>query len=143
MSINIEWHERDLRPIGCDDPMFYHYSNANTHQLICTISDGTNAISVYCDGEMRVIHKPSGNIIKDSDALVEAGIDNDEALIQAWFDYETFEVIHNTWFDLYEQGVTIGGEHLDSVCDSLTMAIDTCTELLNAWKETTNDTANV
>jgi len=143
--INIEWHEQDLRPLGREDAMFYHYSNANTHQLICTVSDGTNSVSVYCDGEMRVIYKPEDTLIKDSVALVEAGILNDEYLQEAWFDNDTFDVVNNTWYDLYGSNglwATTHEEHLDCIYDTLTDSIERCITILEEWETQANDNAD-
>jgi len=109
---------------------------------------GDRAVRVFCDGEMR-IHlweskeaRERGDdpqVIRYCDRLMEAGIDTDKKLSDA-FDAGRVEWVNNAWFDLYAYGDDIEDGWLDCVLHDLDGAILQASEFVENdefWKEVT------
>ena len=119
----------------------------SSSDLVCTVSDGTNSISVYADGEMRIhVLDESGEVIgriRYCDQFSDFGIINDEEFNTIVCDPEAthtfggitmrFDVVHHPWFDLYDDQ----GKHLDWVDYDLTDSINKATSLLGEITPTT------
>lgn len=130
-GITFTWEDEDLREEGKEDPAFYVWDN---HTHICTLSNGTATVHVYCDGEMRanVYENDDPNHFTDDFSIVrycdrwkEYGINNDAQLFQAQ-ENGRVEWVDSAWFDLYSDD-----EHLDCVSHTLTEAIQNAVSILD------------
>ena len=134
-TINITWEQPDERAEGREDSAWYTHSSA--HDAVCTVSNGEREITIYADGEMRAIVDDDGTI-RYCDQWSEHGITNDAEIFEASEDGR-IEWVNNSWFDLYATDHNVGDfGWLDSVCHSLTEAIEQATVLLSEdelWNE--------
>lgn len=134
-TINITWHQPDEREQGREDSAWY--THCSEHDAVCTVSNGDREITIYADGEMRVLVNGEG-IIRYCDQWREHGITNDAEIFQASEDGR-IEWVNNSWFDLYATDHNVGDfGWLDCVNHSLSDAIEQATVLLSEdelWKE--------
>ena len=131
-TINITWNQPDERSQGREDSAWYTYQSE--HDLVVTVSNGERSISVYADGEMRVIVRGEDSIIRYCDEWTEYGINNDADIFQASEDGR-IEWVNNSWFDLYANDDNVGDQGwLDCVHHSLTEAIEQAIALLSEEK---------
>ena len=140
-TINITWHQPDERPQGRDDAAWYIYQSA--HDAVATVSNGVREITIYADGEMRVLvrHSSDANdysVLRYCEEWREYGINNDDEMSFAQDNYNDelgnyrIEWVNNPWFDLYATDHNVGDfGWLDSVCHSLSDAIEQATVLLS------------
>lgn len=144
-NISLEWIDADLRPDGCEDPLFY--SGGYGHDPIVRVMNGDRAVKVCCDGDVEyhvyskitAVHGEDveeGRIRSCSD-LQEFGIKTDADIMDLpWVDGDFYGPtssgyyllhVHNSWFDLYSDE---HDEHLDVVSQSLTEAIESATKIV-------------
>lgn len=145
-TINIEWIQPDEREQGREDSCWYTYWSS--HDLVANVSRGNRAVAIHADGEMRIeAYKRNADeefiqegVIRYSDELEEYGVTRDSDL---WglpdASHIRFDMVgpnsngyyyvidNNSWYDLYSEE----GEHLDCVCDTLSMAIEIATNIIN------------
>lgn len=146
-TLDLRWYQTDERPQNREDSMWYTFGYGG-HDLIVSVGNGENSVSIYADGEMRIqAFTKEGDsfvfqgIIRYCDQLEEYGIRADDDL---WglpdnsrpdgFDVQGpngaryyFQIDNNSWFDIYNDE---DGEHLDCVCDTLSMAIEQAGNIL-------------
>lgn len=136
-TINITWHQPDERPQGRDDAAWYIYQSA--HDAVATVSNGEREIVIYADGEMRVTvfgetygeDSLDFSILRYCDQWRQYGITNDADIFEASEDGR-IDWVNNPWFDLYATDHNVGDfGWLDSVCHSLSDAIEQATVLLS------------
>ena len=128
-TINITWSQPDERSDGREDSAWYTYQSE--HDLVVTVSNGERSISVYADGEMRVIVRDEDSIIRYFEDWAEHGIKNDAEIFEA-SESGRIEWVNNSWFDLYADDQSVGDYGwLDCVCDTLTDAIQQAIALLS------------
>ena len=134
-TINITWHQPDERSEGREDSAWYIYQSQ--HDAVCTVSNGEREITIYADGEMRVIVYGE-EIVRYCEQFREYGIKADADLITAE-ENGHIEWGNNPWFDLYATDHNVGDfGWLDSVCHTLSDAIEQATLLLSedeVWGE--------
>lgn len=136
-TINITWHQPDERSQGREDSAWYTYQSE--HDAVATVSNGEREITIYADGEMRVIMNDGEmrTVVRYYDQFREYGITNDADIFEA-SEAGRLEWVNNSWFDLYTDSDNVGDcGWLDCVHHSLTEAIDHATALLSdeeLWK---------
>jgi hypothetical protein len=127
-TINITWHQPDERSEGREDSAWYIYQSA--HDAVCTVSNGDREITIYADGEMRVIVYGE-EIVRYCEQFREYGMKADTDLITA-HENGHIEWANNPWFDLYTNDRNVGEDGwLNCVCDTLSDAIEQATALLS------------
>lgn len=135
-TINITWHQPDERSQGREDSAWYTYQSQ--HDEVVTVSNGERGITIYADGEMRVIVRDEDSIIRYCEEWTENGINNDAEIFEA-SESGRIEWVNNSWFDLYATDHNVGDfGWLNSVQHSLTEAIEQATALLSEeelWEE--------
>lgn len=104
-----------------NDPSWYTETG---HDWVCTVSDGTDTIHIFCDGILLIEDTQTLKQIKGLSDLYEAGVFNDE---QLYYDSSSGKLnwLHNSWFDLYNEE-----EWLDCVEYDLQEAIDVAKNIL-------------
>ena len=143
-TINITWHQPDERSQGREDSAWYTHQSA--HDAVATVGNGEREITIYADGEMRVIisddptdRLKGHSIVRYCDYWREHGITNDADIFEA-SEAGRLEWVNNSWFDLYATDRNIGDDGwLDCVSHTLTEAIEQATALLSEdsiWEET-------
>lgn len=95
-----------------NDAVFYQGED-----FIAEVSYKEFSIDIYCDGDMRVIHKESETPLRTTSDLADFGIGTEEELRDS-NDKELLNWDMNPWFDLY-----IDGEHMDCVSGTLSEAL--------------------
>ena len=133
-TINITWHQPDERSEGREDSAWYTHS-ADQHDIVATVSNGEREINIYADGMMRahIAYNPDNwneghEVVRYCDQWGD--IKNDADIFEA-SESGRIEWINNSWFDLYTNDHNVGENGwLDSVCHTLTDAIQSATEIL-------------
>lgn len=135
MSIELKWHQPDERTEGREDSSWYTYES--NHDAVVTVTKGDDSITVYADGEMRVLIYREGDPHKGYDTVrycdqwAEHAITNDADIVEA-NEKGSIEWVNNSWYDLYCDDHEIGDDGwLNCVCHSLSDAIEQATTLLN------------
>jgi len=104
------------------DPCWY--VDGDSHGWVATVYNGTNAIHVYADGEMRINMRAdaTGDVIATLNRagdLFRHDITTDKQVF-ALNESGAFEWVNNAWFDLYDAE---SNEHLDCVHFSVNDAV--------------------
>lgn len=111
---------------GCNDASWY--TDGGGHTPIVTVTDGAAAVTVFCDGKMRVACLTcwgGDDVIRDAEGWARHDIHND-AQVFAASESGHIEWINNPWFDLYDRH----GNHLDRVTHSLDDAIEAACDMV-------------
>lgn len=144
-EITLKWVQDDQRDQGKEDPSWYTTSGTG-HDPVVLVTKGNRTIQVATNGIMRVVvydkvqsKYETVGFIQTADDWAKFGIHNDEQIFQSNESGRT-DWANNSWFDLYAQpeGLIPNNNHLDSVCHTLTEAIDQAVALLGedqVWGE--------
>jgi GMP synthase-like glutamine amidotransferase len=98
------------------DPAWFTSSSPT---WVADVNHDGRTVNIYCVGQMRLAHLPSGSVLRNADDLAEFGITNDEELAKTDGSPDLWEWINNSWFELFE-----GEDSTGVVAHSLKDAVD-------------------
>jgi hypothetical protein len=104
------------------DSAFYCWGSG--FEPLAEVKKGDRTFYVGSNGEMR-INLSTGNVIRYTSDLLEAGIDTDEKLSEL---EKRLEWVNNNWFEIYEEGAD--GDWWE-VCDTLEEGIEAARHALD------------
>jgi hypothetical protein len=107
------WDVEDQRRQGRDDAIWYSRTG---HDLVVVVRRGEQAVSIYADGDLVVLHEADGRELTSVLELEHIGCSDDYLFFVAQ-DNGEISFLCNPWFELYQDCC------LGIVSDSLTVAI--------------------
>lgn len=108
------------------DPAWYTDNHAT---LVAEPTMDQKTIKVYCVGEMRIVNKETGAVVRYSTDLEDAGFYTDEDLDRIGEDGDPWEWVNNSWFELFYDD-----KPTDLIAHSLGDALDLAhKELSTVW----------